>query len=173
MARGGYRKPTNGAVVSPPGALSKRKATENVANERMTPNDGKYGERKAIENQKSLAPISKGVGTPNKIKFNSSMQVPGMPRLTDETSFPDQSSETGMPFGDGPTPAQAGLSLGTGITDSPQKRDLDKLSGFMPMIRAAANSEDAPESVRDFVRFIDARRPTLDAANRDYTQREV
>ena len=29
MARGGYRKPTNGAVVSPPGALSKRKATEN------------------------------------------------------------------------------------------------------------------------------------------------
>jgi hypothetical protein len=107
------------------------------------------------------------------MKFNSSMQVPGMPRLTDETSFPDQSSETGMPFGDGPTPAQAGLSLVTGITDSPQIRDLDKLSGFMPMIRAAANREDAMESVRDFVRFMDARRPTLDAADRNYTQREV
>lgn len=173
MARGGYRKPTNGAVVSPPGALSKRKATENVANERMTPSDGKYGERKAIENQKSLAPTSKGVGTPKKMKFSSNMQVPGMPKLTDETGLPEQPAEYGMPFGDGPTPAQAGLSLGTGITDSPQKRDLDRLNNFMPMIRASANSEDAMESVRDFVRFMDARRPTLDAADRNYTQREV
>ena len=31
MPRGGYRKPTNGAVLSPPGALSKRKAVENTA----------------------------------------------------------------------------------------------------------------------------------------------
>ena len=156
MARGGYRKPTNGAVVSPPGALSKRKATENVASERMTPSGGKYGERKDIETQMASAPTSKGVPTPNKLRFDSTnaRMGAGITPLDAETQRPNESPETGMPFGEGPMPGDIGLNLGTGMQPSPQKEDLMKLSAYLPMIERAANSEDAPQSLRTFVKYL-------------------
>jgi hypothetical protein len=59
-----------------------------------------------------------------------------------------------MPFGEGAMPADIGLNLGTGQPDSPQKNDLAKLSNYLPMIERAANSADAPESLRTFVDYL-------------------
>ena len=59
-----------------------------------------------------------------------------------------------MPFGEGPMPADIGLNLGTGQSDSPQKQDLAKLSNYLPMIEKAANSQDAPQSLRTFVKYL-------------------
>ena len=149
MPRGGYQKPKNGAVVSPPGALSKRKKFENV------PSGGKYGERQAYENQMASAPVEKAA-TPNKLKFDSTnaRMGAGIVPLDAETQRPNEAPETGMPFGEGPMPADVGLKLGTGMQPSPQKEDLMKLSVYLPMIERAANSEDAPQSLRTFVKYL-------------------
>ncbi len=114
----------------------------------------KYGEGKALMEQQQGAKLQ---GQPTKIPkvdVNAATAGAGTLPLTAETQRPTESPDTGMPFGEGPGPADIGLNLGTGDVDSPQKQDLQKLSNYLPMIERAANSEDAPESLRTFVKYL-------------------
>jgi hypothetical protein len=114
----------------------------------------KYGEGKALMEQQQGAKLQGQPTKIPKIDANAATAGAGTLPLTAETQRPNESPDTGMPFGEGPGPADIGLNLGTGDVDSPQKQDLQKLSNYLPMIERAANSEDAPESLRTFVKYL-------------------
>jgi hypothetical protein len=101
-------------------------------------------------------------------KINPQMQPNGFPTLTQETQRPFESPDTGMPFGEGPGPAEVGLGLGTGDPESPQKKDLQRLTTLLPMIERAALTADAPESLRTFVKYLKGSK--TETINRDLTQ---
>jgi hypothetical protein len=143
--------------VSGTGKFAKR-VDKNISKRTTQPireiNSLKYGERKQLIDQQRGASLQ-GQPTPiPKVNVNAQSVGAGNLPLTAETERPNEISETGMPFGEGPGPADIGLNIGTGDVDSPQKQDLAKLSSYLPMIERAANSEDAPESLRTFVKYI-------------------
>jgi hypothetical protein len=112
----------------------------------------KYGEGKQLMDQQRGASLQ---GQPTKIpKIDVGAPTGGTLPITAETERPNEVPESGMPFGEGPMPADIGLNIGTGQPDSPQKNDLAKLSNYLPMIERAANSEDAPQSLRTFVKYL-------------------
>jgi hypothetical protein len=98
MARGGYRKPTNPAPVSGPGALSRR---TDGAQPVMNITGGKYGENKELtelqgsakmaQSQPSGAPVPGGAPASSKVT-----------PLFSPTERPQEPMTAGMPFGEGP-----------------------------------------------------------------------
>lgn len=155
-------------VVSGAGKYAKR--TDMNPSKRTTQpirdmKSSKYGEGVALREAQAGAPMK---GQPTKTPKIDIKAVNAFPTLMEETQRPFESPDTGMPFGEGPGPADIGLNLGTGMSDSPQKMDLAKLSNYLPMIERAANSEDAPESLRTFVKYLKGSR--TEAINRDLTQ---
>ena len=165
MPRGGYRKPTNGAVLSPPGALSKRKAVENTAMQNNIAPGGDYGSRMAAEQQMAGAPISKGAPTMPTPQVNAAPApannpVAGMPTvpLTADTEFPEQPAEFGLPFNkDGQvTPGPEVLNL-----QKPDKlsAEIATVAQYLPDLRAMALQPDAPETFKYFVRVIESAAP--------------
>ena len=169
MPRGGYRKPTNGAVLSPPGALSKRKAVENTAMENNIAPGGGYGSRMAAEQQMQGAPISKGASTMPTPQVNAAPAptnnpVAGMPAvpLTAETELPDQAPEFGLPFDkDGQvTPGPEVLNL-----ERPDRltAELQTVTQYLPDLRAMALQPDVPDTFKYFVRVIESAAPSEQA----------
>lgn len=165
MPRGGYRKPTNGAVLSPPGALSKRKAVENTAMENNIAPGGGYGSRMAAEQQMQGAPISKGAPTMSTPQVNvapaqANNPVAGLPTtpLTADTQFPEQPAEFGLPFNkDGQvTPGPEVLNLQR--TDK-LSAEIATVAQYLPDLRAMALQPDAPETFKYFVRVIESAAP--------------
>lgn len=160
-------------VVSGVGKNAKR-VDKNISKRTTQPiremNSTKYGEGRALLEQQQGAKMQ---GQPTKVPKITNPYGRGMAAtftpLTADTERPYESPDTGMPFGEGPGPAEIGLNLGTGESDSPQKKDLQWLSlRALPMIERAANSEDAPESLRTFVKYLKGSR--TEAINRDLTQ---
>lgn len=165
MPRGGYRKPTNGAVLSPPGALSKRKAVENTAMQNNIAPGGDYGSRMAAEQQMAGAPISKGAPTAPTPQVSAAPApannpVAGLPAvpLTADTQFPDQPAEFGLPFNkDGQvTPGPEVLNLQK--TDK-LSAEIATVAQYLPDLRAMALQPDAPETFKYFVRVIESAAP--------------
>jgi hypothetical protein len=106
MAKGGYRKPANPAPVSGPGALSRRTDGGPIQGAKEIPGGGKYGERKALAEMQSGAPMQ---GNP--IPSSPMPSVPVTP-LNAPTQRPDEALTSGMPFGPGsntPPPMVAGI----------------------------------------------------------------
>jgi hypothetical protein len=141
--------------VSGTGKFAKR-VDKNISKRTTQPiremNSTRYGEGKALQQQQQGAKLQ---GQPTSVpKVNVGAPTGGILPITAETERPNEVPESGMPFGEGPMPADIGLNVGTGQPDSPQKNDLAKLSNYLPMIERAANSEDAPESLRTFVKFL-------------------
>lgn len=164
-------------VVSGAGKFAKR-TDMNISKRTTQPiremGSRKYGEGKALMEQQQGAKLQ-GASTKTP-KINPQMQPSGFPTLTQETERPYESPDTGMPFGEGPGPAEIGLNLGTGDPESPQKRDLAKLSTFLPKIERAAMTQDAPESLRTFVKYLkgsktEAVNSKIEAVNRDLLQK--
>ena len=158
MPRGGYQKPTNGAVVSPPGALSKRKAVENNAKENI-PSGGGYGERKAMQEQLSGAPLAKSQQVINKLAFNIAPELAQKEKLgsfTDPTQRPEEAFSNGFSFGEGLRPTDIGLPMGASQADSEQKQDLIQLSSFLPIFRTVANMEGTPRGFRKFTKYLES-----------------
>lgn len=157
--RGGYRKPKKGAQVSPPGALSKRKERENVKGSRQDVfGMGGYGSTKEAKELASGATFAGKTPTPQ-LAINTSPGVRPQPNeritpLIAETERPDEMPEFGMPFGAGPGPMDLGLPAMTGSPESPQKQDLRRLNQYLPMIELVANSENAPQTLRTFVKHL-------------------
>lgn len=169
MPRGGYRKPTNGAVLSPPGALSKRKAVENTAMENNIAPGGGYGSRMAAEQQMQGAPISKGAPTMPTPQVNvaaapTSDLMTGAPitPLMAETEFPEQPAEFGLPFDKGGqvTPGPEVLNL-----QRPDKltAELQTVTQYLPDLRAMALQPDVPDTFKYFVRVIESAAPSEQA----------
>jgi hypothetical protein len=105
MARGGYRKPANPAPVSGPGKLSRRTDGGPVQGMKEMAANGVYGERKALAEMQSSAPMQ-GNPTPNiptpTVSVAQPVQQPTpMAGLFDPTQRPDEPVTAGMPFGDG------------------------------------------------------------------------
>jgi hypothetical protein len=105
MARGGYRKPANPAPVSGPGKLSRRTDGGPTQGMKNIAADGVYGERKALAEMQSSAPMQ-GNPTPSmpapQVSATAATAAPqSMTGLFDPTQRPEEPITAGMPFGDG------------------------------------------------------------------------
>jgi hypothetical protein len=103
--QGGYRRPSNPAPVSGPGALSRR--TDGQGARYMA--GGEYGEGQEMMDLQTSAPMSKAPEQPRMRQPRSSRQVveEGMrpTPLFAPTERPDEPITAGAPFGPGPSPA--------------------------------------------------------------------
>jgi hypothetical protein len=103
--QGGYRRPSNPAPVSGPGALSRR--TDGQGARYMA--GGEYGEGQEMMDLQTSAPMSKAPEQPRMRQPRSSRQVveEGMrpTPLFAPTERPDEPITAGAPFGPGPGPA--------------------------------------------------------------------
>lgn len=108
--QGGYRRPSNPAPVSGPGALSQR--TDGQGARYMA--GGQYGEGQEMMDLQTSAPMSKAPAQPRMRQPRSGRQVAeeGMQvtPLFAPTERPDEPITAGAPFGPGPGPAQVGPS---------------------------------------------------------------
>jgi hypothetical protein len=110
--QGGYRRPSNPAPVSGPGALSRR--TDGQGARYMA--GGEYGEGQEMMDLQTSAPMSKAPEQPRMRQPRSSRQVveEGMrpTPLFAPTERPDEPITAGAPFGPGPGPAMRPQSTG-------------------------------------------------------------
>lgn len=106
MPRGGYRRPSNPAPVSGPGALSRRTDGGPIQGPKVAPG-GKYGERQQMQQMQQAAPMaaSQRMPNPNPAVANAAPIVP----LTAPTQRPDEPLTYGSPFGAGPGPEALGV----------------------------------------------------------------
>lgn len=105
---GGYRRPTNPAPVSGPGAMSQR--TDGQGAQYMA--GGQYGEGQEMMDLQTSAPMSKAPAAapprPSSPGARGAMPAgPGVTPLFAPTQRPDEPITAGAPFGPGPGPAQA------------------------------------------------------------------
>lgn len=102
--QGGYRRPSNPAPVSGPGALSQR--TDGQGARYMA--GGQYGEGQEMMDLQTSAPMSKAPAQPRMRQPRSGRQVAeeGMQvtPLFAPTERPDEPITAGAPFGPGPGP---------------------------------------------------------------------
>jgi hypothetical protein len=110
--QGGYRRPSNPAPVSGPGALSRR--TDGQGARYMA--GGEYGEGQEMMDLQTSAPMSKAPEQSRMRQPRSSRQVveEGMSPtpLFAPTERPDEPITAGAPFGPGPGPAMRPQSTG-------------------------------------------------------------
>lgn len=103
---GGYRRPTNPAPVSGPGAMSQR--TDGQGAQYMA--GGQYGEGQEMMDLQTSAPMSKAPAAapprPSSPGARGAMPAgPGVTPLFAPTQRPDEPITAGAPFGPGPGPA--------------------------------------------------------------------
>ena len=150
MARGGYRKPSNPAPVSGPGALSRRTDGGPTQAAKRIPAGGKYGERKALSELQSGAPMQ-GNPIPNTPTPTVPMQqttakpITPLTKLFDPTQRPNEPLTAGMSFGDGYTP-----------TPEPTTGRFAVVSKYLPELNSMAQDPNAPQSFKLFMQFINA-----------------
>jgi len=136
---GGYRKPSNPAAVSGPGALSAR--TDGVPT--MALPDAAYGEQKQFKAEQAGAPMANG------------QQQPAAP-----PQFTPINAPTGRPG----EPVTAGVDIGAGPGSSvlgmkpPLESDLASLMPYLPELEFAANRNPNATTTRALVRMLKARR---------------
>ncbi len=136
---GGYRRPSNPAPVSGPGALSARTDGGPTQPIRDLP-DAKYGENAAFRAAQGAAPMSTG------LPDLSSIVPMGAP-----SERPDEPITAGMPFGPGPgssVPAQGPGNL------TPEQAD--RLRSYLPVLVILASQDDADPATKKFVRQLRA-----------------
>ena len=108
-----------------------------------TPRGGQYGSRKASEQARQMVPMGT-TEVPN-VPTEAAAQSPAMPRpvaLTEPTQFPNEPITRGM---DNPL-----MDMGANV----MQEDMQKLRAYLPMIEIAAQAEDSPQVLRDFVSFL-------------------
>lgn len=101
---------------------------------------GAYGERQAMEQIQSGAPMAAAQGAPR----------PMPPSLTDPTAYPDEPITAGAPIGPGMGPAAAGIKSDYELTN-------DKLRPLVHSLELIANLPTSNPESRAFVRNLKAR----------------
>lgn len=147
MPSGGYRRPTNPAPVSGPGALSRR--TDGQQPMRDLP-DAKYGEQAAFQAAQGAAPMSGDLGG----AMGGAAGAMAMPDTSSIVPFgapsqrPDEPISAGMPGGLGAGPAMP--------TSQPTltKEQADRLRSYLPVLVVLASRDDADPNTRQFVRQL-------------------
>lgn len=131
---GGYRRPTQPAAVSGPGALSRRTDGGPQA-VRDLPN-AKYGENTAFRAAQQAAPMSGGIDLSGIVPMGAPSQRPSEPITA------------GMPFGPGP---------GSSVPSGPGRltpEQADRLRSYLPVLILLASQDDADPSTKQFVRQL-------------------
>lgn len=143
---GGYRKPSNPAPASGPGALSRR--TDGRPNMMSLP-DAEYGEQAAFQEAQAGAPMGSGQAeTATAGGIDLSSIVP----LDAPTTRPDEPVTAGAAAGPGVGPEAIGLGA-----KAIESEDLDRLRRYLPALVEMANRPDSTASFRNYVRLIRAK----------------
>jgi hypothetical protein len=140
MAKGGYRKPANPAAVSGPGSLSRRTDGGPIQGAKEIAGGGKYGERKALADMQSGAPMQ---GNP----------VPNVPAPSVATQPRQQLTNLFAPTERPNEPVTAGAPVGPGRTPEPVGR-YAMIEKYMPELEALASQPDAPDAFKIFMGLI-------------------
>lgn len=141
MARGGYRKPSNPAPVSGPGALSRRTDGGPGSKQAMKEiRTGKYGESKKLMEQQQGAPMA-GNPTPS-----PAVRAPKVTPLFAPTERPQEPVTEGLPFGPGSNTPPIQLSTNKATV----------VGKYLPTLESMASRDDVPDSFRAFVRAVKA-----------------
>jgi hypothetical protein len=141
MAKGGYRKPANPAPVSGPGSLSRRTDGGPIQGAKEIPGGGKYGERKALADIQSGAPMQ-GNPVPN---------VPAVSNMQPRTTQPV--TNLFAPTENPDEPVTAGAPMGLGRNPEPATQ-YGMIQKYMPQLESLASKEDAPESFKIFLGLV-------------------
>lgn len=138
--RGGYRRPSNPAPTSPPGALSQRTDGGPTSQPQMVASGGAYGDRKEMLDLQSGAPLAGGGATPppSAIPFDAPSQNPGEPVTA------------GAALGPGIGPEAAGIK-GDEVATAEQMRP------YLRSLERVANLPGSNAQTRSFVRMLRAR----------------
>jgi len=142
--QGGYRAPSNPAPVSGPGAMSAR--TDGGPADRQPMRaipDAAYGEQAEFMNIQGAAPM-----------YEESGPSAPMPLGIDApTTRPDEPITAGAAMGPGP-----GMDALPSL-DNALSEDMRAIARYLPMLESRADSPDAPQSFRMFVRYLKGYRP--------------
>jgi len=107
-----------------------------------TPRGGQYGSRKASEDARKMVPM--GTTEVPDVPVEAAPQ-PAMPRpvpLSEPSQFPNEPITSGL---DNPL-----MSMGPDVMGE----DMRRLREYLPIISIAAQAEDSPEILRQFVNFL-------------------
>lgn len=146
---GGYRRPSNPAPVSGPGALSKR--TDGRQPVRDLPN-AKYGEGQAYQQAEQAAPMAEtpgGNAAPPQ-GLPSGPDLSGLVPLDAPSQNPDEDVLAGAAP---PLPESAGPG-GARIPMTPERAA--RLRSYLPVLVMLASQPDADPNTRQFVRKLRA-----------------
>lgn len=144
---GGYRKPSQPAPVSGPGAGSKRTDGGPAQKLRDLP-DAQYGEAATFRSLQEKAPLAQTPSATAPGPSGGGGAGSGTPNLGAPTARPDQPIDAGLGQGG------AGLS---GLRDAQQAGDLDRLKRYLPALVEMANRPDATPGFRNYVRLLRAK----------------
>lgn len=148
---GGYRRPTNPAPVSGPGALSRR---TDGRQPQMIASGGGYGDRQEMQSIQAGAPMSGDLGSggmaaggaPAAPGVDPSQLVP----LDADSQRPLEPITAGMSGGLGAGPSV--LNQPSPLTDDQRER----LRHFLPVLVILASRDDADQNTRRLVRQLRA-----------------
>ena len=149
--RGGYRKPTNPAPVSGPGALSQR-------------TDGQparyaagmaYGDGQDFYELQTQAPMSGGQSAPASLPLNQGSALANYAKpftpLDQPTQYPEEPITTGIPSGDGAGPE---VLTSPSMIAAQNSEDVARLMAVLPIYARIAESPNASNSMRNFYRYL-------------------
>jgi hypothetical protein len=149
--RGGYRKPTNPAPVSGPGALSQR-------------TDGQparyaagmaYGDGQDFYDLQTQAPMSGGQPSPASLPLNQGSALADYAKevvpFDAPTQYPDQPMTTGLRTGEGAGPE---ILSTPAMVAAQNSEDVARLMAVLPIYARIAESPNASNSMRNFYRYL-------------------
>lgn len=136
---GGYRRPSNPAPVSGPGALSARTDGGPGQPVRVAPG-GEYGSRQEMEAIQSGSPMQGGGGAP----------APSLTPLSAPTANPGEPVTAGADAGPGMGPQAAGIQ-------SDQQVSNEQLRPLLRSLELVANLPGSNSETRSWVRQLKAR----------------
>lgn len=107
-----------------------------------TPRGGQYGSRKASEDARKMVPM--GTTEVPDVPTEAAPQ-PAMPRpipLSEPSQFPNEPVTAGL---DNPL-----MNMGADVMGE----DMQRLREYLPILQVAAEADDSPQILRDFVTFL-------------------
>lgn len=149
MPSGGYRRPTNPAPASGPGALSRRTDGKQPI---MSLPDADYGEQTTYRQQQQGAPLAQSQPLPSASSgAGMGSGDPGVIPLTAPSQRPSEPVTAGAALGPGPGPEALQVKT-LGDQDYQQK-----LQSYMPVLNFAANLPGVSASTKALVTDLNSR----------------
>ena len=141
---GGYRKPSQPAPVSGPGAGSKRTDGGPAQKLRDLP-DAQYGEAATFRSLQEKAPLAQtpSAKAPSGVARGGGAGS-GLVPFGAPTARPDEPVDTGLGLG----------AAGVSAAEQMEAGDLERLKRYLPALMEAASRPDATPSFKNYVRIL-------------------